>query len=287
VSGHLGGFLESCAQLFDVKSIEAMGLRVLGAALILLVGFWISRALQLFIVRRIRTHDADRDGAIDAYRTIVRIATLVVVASLALHTLGVDLTPLFTTGGLFAVAAAFAMKTAADNFISGVIIRLEREFKPGDVLGMSDGSMFKVKKIGLRATNVRSKAEGDLIVPNTHLLQSVVSNYTYRDSLLRIETQVGVSYDSDLKRVREVLEEACENIEWKSKQAQPMVLLDSFGDSSVNYSIRVWIDDPWISGRLRSQLNEAIWWALKEAGIVIAFPQRDVHIIHESPARKN
>jgi small-conductance mechanosensitive channel len=84
-----------------------------------------------------------------------------------------------------------------------------------------------------------------------------------------------------------VLEQACDNIEWKSKQAQPKVLLDSFSDSSVNYLIRVWIDDPWIAGRLRSQLNEAIWWALKEAGIVIAFPQRDVHIIHESPGPKN
>jgi potassium efflux system protein len=143
--------------------------------------------------------------------------------------------------------------------------------------------MFKVKKIGLRATIVRSKAEGDLIVPNTYLVQNVVSNYTYRDSLHRIETTVGVSYDSDLKRVRAVLEQTCDNIEWKSKRVQPLVVLDAFGDSSVNYKVRVWINDPWTAVRQRSQLNEAIWWGLKEAGIVIAFPQRDVHLIQESP----
>jgi small-conductance mechanosensitive channel len=274
--------LESYAQLFDAKSIEAMGLRVLGAVLILLMGFWISRVLQRFLARRMQMHDTYHDGAIDVYRTIVRVATLVVVASLALHTLGVDLTHLFTTGGLFAVAAAFAMRTTAENFISGLIIRLEHEFKGGDVLAMSDGKMFRVKKIGVRATIVRSKAEGDLIVPNAIFLQNVVSNYTYRDSLFRIETQVGVAYDSDLERVRAVLEQTCDDIEWKSKQVQPNVVLYGFGDSSVNYSIRVWIDDPWRSGRLRSQLNEAIWRGLKEADIVIPFPQRDVHLFQES-----
>jgi small-conductance mechanosensitive channel len=281
---HLTQLLEPYAQLFDVESIEAMGLRVLGAVLILLAGFWISRAIQQFIVRRIQMHDSGAKGAIDVYRVIIRVATLVITASLALHTLGVDLTHLFTTGGLLAVAAAFAMKTAAENFVSGLIIRLEREIKRGDVLSMSDGRMVKVKVIGLRATTVRSKSEGDLIIPNSDLVQNAVSNYTYRDSLYRIETQVGVAYESDLKRVRAVLEQTCDNIEWKSKQVQPVVLLDAFGDSSVNYSIRVWIDDPWRAGLMRSQLNEAIWWALKDAGIVIAFPQRDVHLIQEAPA---
>ena len=278
---HLIPFLEPLAQLFDAKSIEAMGLRVLGAVLILLVGFWISRILQRILSRRIQRHDADRDGAIDVYRAIVRVTTLVVAAGLALHTLGIDLTHLFTTGGLLAVAAAFALKTAAENFICGLIIRLENELKPGDVLAQSDGTVFKVKKIGLRATIVRSKAEGDVIVPNTYFVQNAISNYTYRDSLYRLETQVGVHYDSDLKRVRAVLEQTCQKIKWRSQQVQPMVLLNSFGDSSVNYSIRVWIDDPWFAGRMRSQLNEAIWWALKEAGIVIAFPQRDVHLIQD------
>jgi small-conductance mechanosensitive channel len=275
-------FLDFFARFFDLKSIEAAGFRVLGAALILLAGFWVSRSLQGLLRRRIQMHDADSDGALDVYRNIVRVTTLVVTASLALHTLGIDLTHLFTTGGLFAVAAAFAMKTTAENFVSGLIIRLEREFKRGDVLAMLDGTMFQVKKIGLRTTIVRSKTEAKVIVPNSYIVQNSFSNYTYQDHLFRVESQVGVAYDSDLKRVRSVLEQTCENLEWRSKQMRPRVLLDAFGDSSVNYSIRVWIDNPWIGGRMRSSLNEAIWWALKEAGIVIAFPQRDVHLIQES-----
>ena len=260
-----------------------MGLRVVGAALILLAGFWISKILQRFLIHRLHKRDSEDDSAIGVYQIIIRIIALILSASLALHTLGIDLTHIFTTGGLFAVAAAFAMKTAAENFIAGLVIRVENEFKPGDVLAMSDGSMFMVKKIGLRATIVRSKAEGDLIVPNIDLIQNVISNYTYRDSLHRIETEVGVSYDSDLKRVKEILEHVCHKFQWRSRQVEPLVVLDGFGDSSVNFKVRVWIEDPWRAGRLRGQLNESIWWELKEAGIVIPYPQRDVHLIQESP----
>lgn len=73
----------------------------------------------------------------------------------------------------------------------------------------------------------------------------------------------------------------CEHLDWKSAQKPPIVLLSDFDDSSVVYRVLVWIEDPWVPGRLRSELNEAIWWALKDAGVVIAFPQLDVHIAHD------
>ena len=166
MADHLTQLLEPYLRLFDVKSIEAMGLRVLGAVLILIAGFWISRILQRILSRRIQGHD----GAVEVYRTIVRVATLVVAAALALHTLGIDLTHLFTTGGLLALAAAFAMKTAAENFICGLIIRLENELKPGDVLAQSDGTVFKVKKIGLR-DHCQIKGRGGRDCPE-HLFHS-------------------------------------------------------------------------------------------------------------------
>jgi small-conductance mechanosensitive channel len=150
---------------------------------------------------------------------------------------------------------------------------------------MADGVMVRVERIGPRATIVRSKAEVDLIVPNSELVQNAVCNYTYRDSLYRLETQVGVAYESDLKQVQAVLEKTCNNLEWRSTHSEPVILLDAFGDSSVNYLIRVWIDDPWVAGRMRSHLNEAIWWALKDAHILIAFPQLDVHLPQQNAPR--
>jgi len=110
MADHLTQLLEPYAQLFDVKSIEAMGLRVLGAVLVLLVGYWFSRALQRLLVRHVGKHDSGYEGAIDVYRAIIRSVTVVVAGGLALHTLGIDLTHLFTTGGLLAIAAAFAMR---------------------------------------------------------------------------------------------------------------------------------------------------------------------------------
>jgi small-conductance mechanosensitive channel len=275
--------LEPYAELFNVSSIEAMALRVLGAALILLLGFWIAKAVKLFLVRRMEGYDSGHAGAIHSYSRFVNIVVTITAVSLALHTLGIDLTHWFTAGGLLAVAFAFAMKNVSENLVSGLILRLEQVIKCGDVLYLQDGKRVWVKTIGMRATVVRAKNEGDLIIPNAELVQNLVSNYTYRDSLHRIDTQVGVAYSSDLKQVRMVLEQTCNNLDWKSGQKTPQVLLIEFGDSAVNYRAQVWVENPWDAVRLQSELNEAIWWALKDAGIVIAFPQRDVHVIQETP----
>jgi small-conductance mechanosensitive channel len=128
---------------------------------------------------------------------------------------------------------------------------------------------------------VRTKEEADCIIPNADLVQNAISNYTHGDSLFRLETRVGVAYESDLGRVRKTLEAVCEGLDWRSAQKSPLIQLLDFGDSSVIYRVLLWIEDPWVSGRLRSELNEAIWWALKDAGIVIAYPQLDVHIAQD------
>lgn len=274
--------LTSVAELFDVASVDAMAFRILGAALVLLAALWISRSAQHYLVRRLKGHGDKDEQTIRSYQKVARTAVWVIAVGIALHTLGIDLTHLFTAGGLLAVGFAFAMKNLMENLVSGLILRLERVIEHGDVLHTSDGETVRVKKIGPRTTIVRTKAEADRIVPNADLVQNAVSNYTYRDSLNRLETTIGVSYDSDLREVRATLEAVCEGLGWKSAQKQPLIQLLDFGDSSVVYQVLVWIEDPWVSGRLRSELNEAIWWALKDAGIVIAFPQLDVHIAKDT-----
>ena len=143
------------------------------------------------------------------------------------------------------------------------------------------GEKVRVERIGPRATIVRSKTEADLIIPNAELVQSQVSNETRRDPLHRLETGVGVAFSSDLAQVRQVLEQTCAQLDWRSEKKEPQVQLAEFADSAVNFRVLVWIE-AWIAGRLLSQLNEALWWALKDAGIVIAFPQLDVHVINDS-----
>jgi small-conductance mechanosensitive channel len=270
-------WLESMARIFNVATTESMALRLAGSALVLLATFWIVRAGHLFLARRLKAQPGTDEKTFRFYRRVVLVSMWGIGGAIALHTLGIDLTHLFTAGGLLAVAIAFAMKNLVENLVSGLILRLEGVVEPGDVLYMATGEKVQVKAIGPRTTIVRTKTEADRLVPNSELVQTAISNFTYQDKLQRLETKVGVAYDSDLRRVRATLESVCDGLDWKSDQKKSQVQLFEFGDSAVIYRILVWIEDPWVAGMRRSDLNEAIWWGLKDAGIVIAFPQLDVH----------
>ena len=249
--------------------------------LLSLVCWWLLRAAM-----KKRLSDEDNWDAI-AIRTYQRAAFLVVMVPgvlVALHVLGFNMSPLFTTSGLFAVALAFAMKNISENYLAGAMIRFERTIKVGDVLQLgSTGMMMRVKKIGFRDTIVRSKDEMDILIPNSDLVREKVANFTFRDATCRVKTFVGVSYSSDLDKVREVLETVCNTFADLSDRHAPQVLLTDFGNSSINYRISVWIEDPWTRGQVKSDLNEAIWDAFNDAGIVMAFPQLDVHFDETAP----
>ena len=117
-----------------------------------------------------------------------------------------------------------------------------------------------------------------MIIPNSTLVQTPVTNYTLRDTLYRIRRPVGVVYPSDMAVVKQTLQRAAQGVKWRSQHRDPVVLLTEFADSSVNFEVSVWVDSPWNTRGLSSELNETIWWALKDAGITIAYPQLDVHL---------
>ncbi len=169
------------------------------------------------------------------------------------------------------------MQNIAQNFVSGLILLVERTIKPGDVLEV-EGTVVRVVQLGIRATLARTREDEELIIPNATLVQSTVKNFTLRDPLFRVRAAVGVTYGSDLRAVFDTLAGVAEGVSWRSTQREPRIQLRQFGSSSVDLEVSVWIDDPWDAQPRLSQLNEAIWWALKAAGIVIAFPQLDVHV---------
>jgi small-conductance mechanosensitive channel len=261
----------------DGSRLATIGIKGFHVILVLLVAYWFSRLLQRGVARRLRHEHENDDAAIRTYKNVARFVVMVPAILLAVHLMGVNVSHVFTTSGLFAVALAFAMKNISENLISGMMLRFERAISPGDILE-TDGAMVRVKKISLRATVVRTKDEKDLLIPNSQLVQTRVANFTFRDSVCRVWTVIGVSYSSDLRQVRDVLEKVCAQMADQSDQHAPEVLLTDFGSSTVNYKVSVWIENPWDAGPYKSDLNEAIWWSLKEAGIVIAFPQLDVHV---------
>jgi small-conductance mechanosensitive channel len=275
----MNNLLEWLAKFFGhipVAGIEALLIKGLQAALVLLVVYVALQMLLRVIEHRYRKSDQRNDAAIKTYKKVCRYVLWILGVLIALHVAGLNLSSVFTTGGLFAVAIGFALKDIAGNYIAGLIIKTNDSIKQGDVLDI-DGQMVRVKNIGIRDTIVRAKDGLDILIPNSVLVQGKIVNYTLSDSVCRVMTTVGVSYSSDLKKVRDVLEKVCVNLDGLSSQYAPVVTLDNFGNSSVNYNIYVFIEDPWKRRRISSQLNEAVWWGLKDAGIEIAFPQLDVH----------
>jgi len=273
--------METLRDVLDYNLFEISGTQVtlgtLAVVVIIVVATYVvSFVLRKSILRFFKREDPRAQGALRAMTRLLHYLMLLIGFGIALDTLGVNLMALMATGALFAVGIGFALQNVVQNFVSGIIMLFERSIKPNDVLEV-DGRIVRVKQMRIRATVARTLDDEEVIIPNYNLVHNSVKNYTLADSFYRLRAPVGVVYGADMKRVFEVLKEAADKVQWRSSLRDPIVLLTEFGDSSVNFEVSVWIDDPWRLRFYRSELNTAIWWALKEAGITIAFPQMDVH----------
>jgi small-conductance mechanosensitive channel len=236
-----------------------------------------SRLLRAALKRALKKQGIGDEGGVAVATRLLHYLIVAIGLAIALQTAGVELGALFAAGAVFAVGIGFGMQNIAQNFVSGVILLIERTIKPGDVIEV-ESRVVKVQKMGIRATLVRSLDEEELIVPNSTLVQSTVKNFTLQDTLYRIRIRVGISYASDLKSAKKTLEEAAKSLAWRDESYAPRVFLLDFGASSLDLEVSVWMRDPWNFAGARSDLREAIWWAFKEHGITVAFPQLDLHL---------
>lgn len=272
----------SLTEGFDYRLFEIAGTWITVATLvtfviIVLMTVLASRVLQRAMVGMFRARGVTEEGTIGVTRRLTHYAVMALGFGVGLQTIGINLTALFAAGAVVAIGLGFAMQNLTQNFVSGLILLLERSIKPGDVLQV-EGRFVKVTRMAMRSTHARTLDDEEIIVPNSTIVQSTVTNYTLRDSFYRLRCSVGVIYGSDMALVRQTLERVAGSLTWRSPEKKPVVLLTDFGSSSVDWEVSVWITDPWRVRKRRSDLNEAIWWALKEQGIVIAFPQLDLHL---------
>jgi len=246
-------------------------------ALLVVVGTWVASILvRRAVARGLRFRGVTDTGTISAGARLAHYVVLSIGALLAFRSLGIDLSTLFAAGAVFAVGLGFALQNIMQNFASGVILLFERSIKPDDVLEV-EGRFMRVRRMGIRTTVARTLDEEEIIVPNSTIVQSTVKSYTLGDSLYRIRTTIGVSYSSDMRLVKQVLEDVARATTIRVAEKDPLVILRDFGDSSVVWEVSIWVDDPWRARRLKGALLEAIWFAFQEQGITIAFPQLDVH----------
>jgi len=247
---------------------------ILSLVALVLVSGWIRK---LLVDRVLKSKGMDI-GVRQAIGTLVRYAILLTGAMIIIQSTGIDLTTLNVLAGAVGLGVGFGLQTIANNFISGLIILFERPIKVGDriVVGEVSGN---VTKISPRATTVLTNDNIAVIVPNADFISNLVTNWSYTDRNVRFNIPVGVSYGSDPEKVRNCLVDVATAHAGVLKSPPPEALLLGFGDSSLNFILRVWtheyIDRPLI---LQSELNYSIFKAFREQGIEIPFPQRDIHI---------
>lgn len=184
-------------------------------------------------------------------------------------------------GGALAIGIGFGSQNILNNFISGIILLLERPVKIGDILEI-DGTRGTVRSIGMRCTKIQSFNNISMLIPNSKLLENKVVNLTLDDQAIRREIDIGCSYRVAPKKVIKILEGVILSNPDIEKDPKPYVAFDSFGDSSLNYKIFFWAN---LNGArkvtlIESDIKSEIYDVLERNHISIPFPQRDVHIHH-------
>ncbi len=225
----------------------------------------------------ILTRNNNPKGIIIASLMLIRYFLIGLGILISLTNLGLNSTTIAAISGGLSIGVGFGSKEIIGNFISGIVLLFEGALKPGDIINF-DQEMTQVKKLGVRSTTVITANNVEKIIPNQTFLTSSVITYTGSDPVIRLLLPIGVGYESDPEKVIQILLEIAQENSQVLEQPQPSVFLISFGESSINFELAVWLDDPIIRKRVASELNIAIWQAFKHHDIQIPFPQRDIHI---------
>ncbi|MCB0748279.1 MAG: mechanosensitive ion channel [Ignavibacteriae bacterium] len=263
--------------LFTINQTSVTFLSIVLFLLILFLFIIISKLFKNRFLLKILTKFNIDEGIQFTFSRISQYLIVFIGIVIAFQFIGVDLTGLAVVLGFLSVGIGFGLQNITSNFIAGLILLFERPIKVGDRVTVSD-TEGDVLHINIRSTTIRSLNNIAYIVPNSDFISTTVVNWSHIDKKIRVDLDVGVSYNSDLDLVLKVLKDlAMENKEIL-KTPEPEVQLREFGDSSWNMKLRVWIENPNRHYYVRSDLNCAIVRKFKENGIEIPFPQRDLHI---------
>ncbi|MEZ5758131.1 MAG: mechanosensitive ion channel [Emcibacteraceae bacterium] len=205
---------------------------------------------------------------------------LVVIAFLfAISSMGIDLTALAVFGGAIGVGLGFGLQKVVSNFISGVILLLDKSIKPGDVIEIS-GTYGRINKLAARYTSVISRDGREHLVPNEDIITQPVINWTFSDKKVRRHLPLNVSYNSDIEKAMDLMLEAAAESPRVIKNPAARALVKGFGDNGVDLELRMWIRDS-ENGvtNIASEVYLKIWHKFNANGIEFPYPQRDVHIV--------
>lgn len=260
-----------------VGTVEISLWNILVFFFIIWITLLLSRLIRIIIEGEVTNKVKLRRGVPAAVSLILRIAVITIGFLLAVGAAGVEMSKLAILLGAFGVGIGFGLQNIFNNLISGIILAFERPINEGDIIEVS-GSWGTVKQIGIRATTIRTFEGAEVIIPNGNLISNELINWTLTDQQRRVEIKVGVKYGTNPEQVMQILRDTANAHKETLKDPKPLPLFTEFGDSSLNFRLLVWIPVADERLRIQSELNVSINRALKEAGIEIPFPQRDLHL---------
>jgi small-conductance mechanosensitive channel len=285
------GILDNISNALNEMAIQVGNIRIsmLGVLRVLIFGsfiFWLGRVSNNTGQELIRNQERLDYRTREVAAKLFEIGIFVIVFILLLQVMGINLTALAVFGGAVGVGLGFGLQSIASNFMSGVIILLDRSLSIGDYIELEDGRTGHVTSMNMRSTTLETFDGKDIIVPNEMFISSTFINWTHKNKKQRYRVDFSVAYDSDIRKLVEIIKEAVATHpqvlsgEQYPIEERPDCEIDSFGDSGVNMFVEFWmeaIDDG--KNRVGGDLLLIIFEAIRENGFTIPFPQREVRML--------
>lgn len=267
-------------QVIEMGTVSFTPISLLLGIILILVTLIIQRILHRVLTKRFFPRFKIHPGLGNAYATLIGYLFLALALFIILPITfqGLNWATFSVVLGAVSFGIGFGMRNIADNFVSGLIILLERPIKVGDRITV-DGTSGTVSSIRARSTTVRTNDNIEVIVPNSRFISETVINWSHSDNQVRFRIPVGVHYNCDAFEVRDILENAVKSHPGVMSDPAPAARFIEFGDSSLNFEIWVWTTENTLRpSSFKSDINYLIWEHLRDAGIEIPYPQRDLYV---------
>jgi small-conductance mechanosensitive channel len=265
--------------LFEISGNEISLISIMLAVAVFFLTTSLAKMSERFMNKVLEDKEID-SGVRGSIVTITRYLVLFIGVMITLDTVGISLSSLAALGAVLMVGIGFGLQNITQNFISGLIILFERPIKVGDHVSVN-GISGKIVEVGARSTLVHTRDDVAIIVPNSQFISEQVINQSFTGEKMRMQIEIGVSYGSDTQKVKETLLEIANNAAGVLTNPAPKVFFENFGDSSLDFSLAIWIDNIWDNREILSNIRFDIDSAFRQHNISIPFPQRDVHILKE------
>jgi len=285
------GLLDDVVAHLDGVAIEVGNIRVTLYAIMRTLVFgivllWLARVSNVTGQRVIRNQGSLDSGTREVIAKLFEIAVFVVIFLLLLNVMGIDLTALAVFGGALGVGLGFGLQQIASNFISGIIILLDRTITIGDFIELEDGRTGTLRELTMRSATLETFDGKDIMVPNERFITTAFTNWTHNNQKQRYSLHLEVAYKTDLEPMFERIRDVCASHpsvlsgEQYPIEERPDAEIEGFADSGIKILVEFWmegIDDG--KNRVGGDLYLMIWMALKEMGVEIPFPQREVKVV--------